>query len=147
MTSRELDNLVQSGLLKAEQGDQREFDGLLNSGRKRLADAKVRGLSPEGRFSLAYDAAHAFSLAALRWHGYRPDRKRFVVFQALQHTLGLTADVWRVLDKCHRARNLAEYEGYFEVDAQLLAELLATTERLCKAVERLGPIHKAPSKR
>jgi len=64
MTSRELDNLVQSGLLKAEQGDQREFDGLLNSGRKRLADAKVRGLSPEGRFSLAYDAAHAFSLAA-----------------------------------------------------------------------------------
>jgi hypothetical protein len=140
MRSKELDNLVRTGLLKAEPGDQKEFEGLVDSGRKRLADAKVSGLSPEGQFSLAYDSAHAFALAALRWHGYRPDRRRFVVFQALQHTLGVNPETWRVLDKCHTARNLAEYEGHFQVDMQLLRELLATADSIRAAVEQLGPI-------
>ena len=99
----------------------------------------VGGLSPEGQFTLAYDAAHAFSLAALRWHGYRSDR-RYIVFQALQHTLGLKPEVWRVLDKCHQRRNLAEYEGTFEVDNRLLADLLATTDLVRNAVEKLGPV-------
>jgi hypothetical protein len=45
-------------------------------------------------------------------------------FQVLEHTLGLPAAQWRVLDKAHSARNSAEYEGYFEVDEQLLAEVL-----------------------
>src|SRR5690348_14468932 len=104
MTSRELDNLVKSGLLKAEPGNQKEFDGLLASGRKRLVDAGKNSLALESQFDLAYNAAHSFSLAAMRWHGYRPD-KRFVVFQSLIHTLGLGSEVWRILDKCHGIRN------------------------------------------
>lgn len=124
MTSNELNNLVKIGLLKAEPSDETEFRGLVRSGRARLADAKTAGLSPESKFDLAYNAAHAFSLAALRWHGYRPDNKRYVVFSALPHTLGLGPNVWRVLDKGHGARNLAEYEGVFEVDKQLLADLI-----------------------
>jgi hypothetical protein len=143
MSSKELDNLVRAGTLKAEPGDQKEFSGLLDSGRRRLTDAKVGGLSPESQFTLAYDAAHAFSLAALRWHGYRPDRNRFVVFQALQHTLGMKPEIWRILDKCHRIRNLAEYEGHFDTDKQLLTELLATTDLVQKAVEKLGAILKS----
>src|SRR5436305_11654643 len=119
MSLPELNNLLRAGLLKAEPADQSEFGGLVESGRRRLADARLDALSPESRFTLAYDAAHAFSLAALRWHGYRP-HKRFVV----QHTLGLKPEVWRVLDKCHQKRNLAEYEGFFETDKQLLADLL-----------------------
>jgi hypothetical protein len=97
MSSKELDNLVKAGTLKAEPGDQKEFDGLVDSGRKRLIDARKQGLSPESQFDLAYGAAHAFSLAALRWHGYRPNKSRFVVFQALQHTLHLKPAVWRAM--------------------------------------------------
>jgi hypothetical protein len=66
MSSRELDNLAQIGLLKKEPGDQGEFNGLAKSGRTRLNDARTPGLSPESRFDLAYNAAHAFALAALR---------------------------------------------------------------------------------
>lgn len=102
----------------------------------------MQGLSQEGRFTLAYDAAHAFSLAALRWHGYRPDQKRFVVFQALPHTLGLGPEVWRVLDKCHQRRNLAEYEGRFEVDERLLSDLMVATEAVASAVQKLSPLSK-----
>ena len=88
MTSKELDNLVNTGQLKTEPGDQKEFDRTVDSGRKRLKDARNTKLSHDSQFDLAYNAAHAFALAAMRWHGYRPD-KRFVVFQSLAHTLGL----------------------------------------------------------
>ena len=76
----------------------------------------------------------------MRWHAYRPAQKRFVVFQALSHTLGLKPEIWRVLDKCHNTRNLAEYEGYFEMDRQLLADLLSTTTLVLAGVQKLGPI-------
>ena len=139
MTSKELDNLVKVGLLKAERGDQNELAGLLPSDRKRLIDARKQALAPDSRFDLAYNAAHALSLAALRWHGYRPV-KRFVVFQALAHTLDLGPEIWRVLDKCHGIRNSIEYEGYAHVEMQLLADLLNATEVVLDAVMKLGPL-------
>ena len=75
MTLAELDNLVKINKLKVEPPDQKEFDGLVASAKRRLQDAMVEGLSDEGRLSLAYGAAHALSLAAMRWHGYRSDNR------------------------------------------------------------------------
>jgi hypothetical protein len=92
----------------------------------------------ESRFDLAYNAAHAFALAALRKHDYRPEN-RYVVFQALAHTLGLDAAIWRVLAKCHDQRNLAEYEGRSEVDERLLTDLIDCATRLEAAVTALDP--------
>ena len=57
--------------LKAEPPDAKEFAGLLRSGMARLKDASVNGLALASRFDLAYNAAHALCLAALRWHGCR----------------------------------------------------------------------------
>ena len=139
MTLAELDNLVKINKLKVEPPDQKEFDGLVASANRRLQDAMVEGLSDEGRFSLAYGAAHALSLAAMRWHGYRSDN-RYLVFQCLQHTIGLDSVKWRVLDQCHRVRNVAEYEGHLEINAQLLKELIEITEELLTMIEALGPV-------
>ncbi len=82
MTWTALDNLVKTGGLKQEPPDQQEFDGMVQAARRRLQDAHLSGLSEEGKFSLAYGAAHALSLAALRWHGYRSGN-RYLVFQCL----------------------------------------------------------------
>ena len=138
MSGRELENLARIGQLKAEQGTRAEFVGLVDSARKRLADARKEGLSSESRFDLAYNAAHAFALAALRWLNYRP-ANRHVVFQALPHTLGVDAAVWRVLAKCHEHRNLAEYEGRSDIDEQLLIDLIDCTRRLQAAVAAVDP--------
>lgn len=73
--------------LKAEPPDAKEFAGLKRSGLARLKDAGTPALSLEGRFDLAYNAAHALCFAALRWHGYRSNN-RYIVFQLLSHTLG-----------------------------------------------------------
>ena len=37
---------------------------------------------------------------------------RYLVFQALPHTVGARPELWRVLAKCHDLRNLAEYEQH-----------------------------------
>ena len=75
----------------------------------------------------------------MHWYGYRSDN-RYLIFQCLQHTVGLNNAKWRVLDKCHKQRNLAEYEGHLEITPQLLQELIRVTEELLKLVEALGPI-------
>ena len=139
MPSAPLDNLVRTGQFKAEQGTRVEVEGLLRSGGRRLADAQNESLSPESRFDLAYNAAHALSLAALRWHGYRSEN-RYLVFQSLSHTLGLPPEQWRVLDKAHRARNLAEYEGETDVDEQLLEALIRVAVDVSKRVSALAPL-------
>ena len=84
MTSPELENLVRIGKLKREAPGASEMEGLIRSGEARLGDALNAQLSLEGRFDLAYNAAHALALAALRRLGYRPEN-RYVVFQALPH--------------------------------------------------------------
>ena len=112
-----LDNLVRIGQLKAELRNALEAARMLAMARTRLADARLANVSLEGRFTSAYNAAHAAALAALRWQGYRSEN-RYTVFQCLAHTVGWPASRWRVLDAAHQKRNLAEYEGYLEVQEQ-----------------------------
>lgn len=139
MTSSPLDNLVRIGKLKAEPPAQAEFDGLVRSGLVRLRDAENATLSLESRFDLAYNAAHALSLAALRWHGYRSEN-RYLVFQSLTHTLALDAAQWRVLDQAHNKRNLAEYEGDLDVDDALVEALVRAARTVAERVAALGPV-------
>ena len=120
--------------LSQEPPDLAEFEGLVRSGRVRLKDAQNVQNALESRFDLAYNAAHAFCLAALRRLGFRA-RHRYIVFQVLPHTLGLGSEIWRVLGKCHNQRNLAEYEGLLEVDEKLFAELLRVTTTVLQTLE------------
>lgn len=129
-----LENLVRSGGLKAEPPDRKECEGLLRSAAERLKDAHIASLAFASRFDLAYNAAHALALTALRLRGFRSD-KRYLVFQCLAHTLDLGKLQVRVLALCHERRNMAEYEGYIDVDESLLAELLAVTDSLLGRVE------------
>jgi len=137
-----LDNLVKTKLLNREPPDQAEFAGMLAAATTKLQDVRLPGLSTDSQFALAYGASHALALAALRWHGYRSD-KRYIVFQCLQHTVGLENAQWRVLDACHNRRNLAEYEGHLDIDAQLLTELIELAHELLGLVQALGPVKRA----
>lgn len=112
--------------LRLEAPDASEIDGLIRTGLARLTDAGNQALALESRFDLAYNAAHALCLAALRRAGFRSSQ-RYIVFQVLPHTLGLGPEVWRVLDKCHSTRNAGEYEGLLDIDERLVADLLVAT--------------------
>lgn len=137
MTKNELENLARIRKLKSEPSSQDEINGLLRSGRRRLQDAANETLNIESRFDLAYNAAHALALAALRKQGYRSD-SRYLVFQCLVHTLDLPDEQRRVLDQAHRKRNLAEYEGDVDVDESLLDAILRVTHELDRRLTALS---------
>lgn len=129
-----LENLCGPGnQLSREQFDQKEFDGLVQSGRLRLQDAQNESLSMDGRFDLAYNAAHALSLAALRKKDYRSSN-RYIVFQVLPHTLGLGPEVWRILAKCHDIRNQSEYGGVMDIDERLLKDLISACQKVSDSI-------------
>ena len=136
-THSPLDNLSGAGkALKAEAPDAAESAGLVRTGKARLVDARNTTLALESRFDLAYNAAHALCLAALRAKGFRASN-RYIVFQVLPHTLGLGPEVWRVLDLCHNKRNLGEYEGLLEIDLRLVTDLIEATQKVADALNAL----------
>ena len=140
MANEYLDNLVARGVLKREAPTADEVSGLIRSGAARLADAKNEDLSLESRFDLAYNAAHALSLAALRLAGHRANN-RYLVFQCLEHTLGLPNEKWRVLEQAHRKRNLAEYEGAIDIDESLVEALIRVAEDVASRVSAIYAGH------
>jgi hypothetical protein len=132
-----LRNLVDIGQLKTEPFSRAEFLGLMESGAAKLRDAAREELSPDSRFDLAYNAAHALALAALRLQGYR-STSRYLVFQSLTHTLNLSNDLWRILDLAHRKRNLAEYEGHLDLDAHLISGVIRAAREILGKLEVLA---------
>lgn len=121
--------------MTTEPHDPTEVAGLRQSGLRRLVDAVKESNSLESRFDLAYNAAHALCLAALRRAGYRA-RNRYVVFQTLPHTLGLGPEVWRVLARCHDVRNRGEYEGDQSADERLVADLIRACHAVAAALDK-----------
>jgi hypothetical protein len=134
--SSAIENLCGPGKpLKAEPSDEADIAGLRRSAQARLKDAAKMDLALDSRFDLAYGAAHALCVAALRRSGYRANQ-RYIVFQLLPHTLGLGPEIWRVLSRCHELRNLAEYEGELQVTEELLEELLTICGRLAEKMDQ-----------
>jgi len=97
---------------------------------------------------LAYNAAHALALAALRAVGYRPSSAghRKMIFQVLAATAGAPAELWLALDKYHDRRNAAEYEGAppaTGTEAEDLVKLAGDLDRLVRKrlaqPDRQGP--------
>jgi hypothetical protein len=133
-SNESLENLLRSGGLKAEPPDHKECVGLMRSAVDRLKDAQTSTLSFASRFDLAYNAAHALALNALRLSGYRSD-KRYLVFQCLVHTAQVSKVQVRLFALCHERRNLAEYEGYMDEDEVLLAQLLDSAAQLLHTLQ------------
>lgn len=137
MSLTNLENLVATGKLQREPRADDEIEGLVRSGERRLRDAGNADNAEDSRFDLAYNAAHAFALAALRWHGYRPE-SRYIVFHALEHTLGLDKATCRLLAQCHDQRNRIEYGGVAPVDEKMLAELIRAAATLRAKIRDLA---------
>ncbi len=131
-----LENLEQIALLLPLKRSEVEFTQLVEKARMLQIDSKRCELSIQSRFHLAYEASFALALAALRWHGYRPSNKRYVVFQALSHTIELGSEV-ALLSKAHSMRNEIEYDAEPFDDIKFLEELIDINEILLDRVPLL----------
>jgi len=111
---------------------------MVRSARRGLADAQNKTISTDSQFDLAVEAAHKFALAALRCEGYRSEN-RITVFQALVHTLPVDRADLQIFLRAHNQRNLASYEGRYDIDENLLGELIAATKKLEAMIGKLAP--------
>lgn len=127
-----LDNLVKLGLLKTEPPSKTELQRFIRHAERALADASLPKLSPSGRFDMAYNAAHALALAALRANGYRPSDgpgHRAIVFQSLVHTIDAPATLASTLNRYHTRRNRSEYVAYEDATEAEAKDLLALAQQ------------------
>ena len=134
-----LDSLVKTGQLKVEPTSKTEVAGFLANADQALVDAQLPGLSSANRFKLAYDAAHALSLVAMRLRGYRPGSgpgHRAVVFQSLVHTVGAPAALASSLNRYHTKRNRSEYDGLVSATDAEARDILALTTGLRTLIRR-----------
>ena len=138
-----LENLARAKQLNAEPPSAEQIGRLLASAEAQLRDSGNAALAAASRFMLAYNAAHALALAALRAAGYRPSSAghRKIIFQVLATTAGAPPELWLALDKYHDRRNAAEYEGApppGAVEAEDIIKLTSELQRLVRARVKPG---------
>jgi hypothetical protein len=125
---------LRNGWLQQDEVSVAEIQQLLQVVDRDLADAQVVGLSADGRFQHAYDAALQLCMLALRATGYRVRKgqghhKHGI--DSLRYTLGEkwseTADH---IERCSRLRGQAVYERIGVVSGQDADDLLQTATQL-----------------
>lgn len=133
MSSDHLVNLVRIGLLDAVPLSPELRDRMLQAAQNRLNDAMHIHNSPETRFDCAYVTIRTVADAALLAQGYRTSTSKpghhQTTLQCLEHTLGLSPAVVRVLDGLRKQRNLSDYDGE-PVSQALLQACLEQAQQL-----------------
>ena len=123
-----LKELLEKGDLESRKPSRREIADLLKVVDRDLRDAAVKGLSPDRKFSTAYEAALSLALVVLRAAGYRPKGAAHhrTAIAALPHVLGESAlSRADYLETCRRKRNKATYDRAGEITAAQAGELIA----------------------
>lgn len=102
-----------ANLFPVHKASRAEIDTHLANGQDYLQDAAQVAVSRAGRYKAAYDASHAFALAAIKMRGFRPKEggHRQSLFAALAHALPATERDQPVFEQAHKERNRSEYDG------------------------------------
>lgn len=135
-----LQDLLDSGRLKRHKATAQEIHKLFDVVNRDLADSRVRGLSEDRRFTIAYNAALQAGRAYLAAEGYRTAGQghHHTVFRALRMLLEQEHHhVIDYFDDCRSKRNLAEYLGTEVTSEQEVAELIREAEVFSKVLHNL----------
>jgi len=118
--------------LQEHKSSREEIQGLLGVVDRSLQDAEAPGISPDGKFSLAYNAALQCAVAALAAEGYRPSRqsKHYHAIESLELTLGEPSDSVRFLHAASKKRNVAFYERSGSISDAEVDELMVYAKEL-----------------
>ena len=134
-----LKSWLDKGALRTHKPARKEIAGLLALADRSLADAGIGGLSAEGRFQFAYNAALTMATAALHAAGYRTNSNapghHAITVESMEHTVGADAALVRKFDAFRRKRHRVSYDAPAAVSEPEVAELLALARQLQRDVE------------
>ncbi len=130
--------LENSWISQVEPATKAEAAGLLAIADREIADASLDGISPDGRFALAYNAVRALGQLALRAAGFivtKGMRQHERTIESLKFTLGGGwTDEVDYLDQCRRLRNKSQYDRSGQMQQRDADDLLASAVKLRTSV-------------
>lgn len=134
-----LDNLVKINQLQHHTATAEEVQRLLAAARRNLVDSRVTSISDQARFDLAYKAIMQCAMLGLLAKGYRPSTTtpghHQTMLQALELTLGVSKEIWIVLDSLRKKRNLNDYSGDL-IEPAAVKTCIAQAESLLRVTEQ-----------
>ena len=134
-----LQEWVGYGWLTEHKTSKQETAELLAVADRELADCEATGLSVDGRFRCAYNAALQAARAALTACGYRTrrgDSPHRHAIQSLAHTIGAGSDLVDQFDKFRTKRHIGDYERTGVVSEQETEEMVELAHALRERVEK-----------
>lgn len=108
-----------------------EIGRLLAVAERDLTQARMCGLHPDTRFSLAYNAALQLATVVLRLHGIRIRKARFHLHTFVELKMHLPEDQGQIadyFDRARRKRNAAAYDRINVVSEGEVDDLIAQVE-------------------
>jgi len=113
-----------------------EIADLLRLVDRDLGDCRARGLSPDWRLNISYNAALQSAKAALAASGYRASREaqHMRIVGSLEFTVGMKPADIQQLDMFRRKRNVSDYERSGQVSAGEADEMVELAERIRQLV-------------
>jgi len=133
-----LDKLEHSGEIERLKAARKEIANLLQSARRKMADAGNKGVSKETRLGLAYQCILSLGKAALRASGYRLKGRvdeHVRTLNTMRGTLGIEDRRVRYFQTLRKKRHRDLYEGDLKVSATELAEALERAATLLAETE------------
>ncbi|NLX07061.1 MAG: DNA-binding protein [Phycisphaerae bacterium] len=126
-----------NGWVIPHRSSSQEIADLLAIADRDMSDCQSEGLSPDWRFSIAYNAVLQSATAALAAAGYRAgrDSHHYRILQSLGLTVGLSATTVRQLDAFRKKRNMTEYERAGGVSDVEVAEIVEAAQTVRQRVE------------
>jgi hypothetical protein len=134
-----LENWLRSGYLSSHQATVAEVQKLFGLVDRELSDAAVQGLSADGRFMHAYDAALQLCKLALHVSGYEVGKMKghhAYTINSLEFTVGRQASEITYLSTCSTKRHQSLYDSAGVVSEQDAQDLLQTGSQLRAEVLR-----------
>lgn len=127
-----LQDWLNNGWLTKHTTSPREIANLLGVADRDLHDCHARGLSPDWRLNIAYNAALQAATAALASCGYRATRvgHHYRVIQSLAHTIDAETNVVIELDQFRKKRNIGGYEQAGVISQQEAEEMIELADEL-----------------
>jgi hypothetical protein len=134
-----IQNLLNSNILKAADRNEAHIEQWISVAESKLADAGTDNLSPDSRFTLAYEGIHSIAMAFLNHHGARTGESeghRSMALQLAAQELDFCTS--KMITDMHRARNHFTYEDPLPPVSEGLAR--GTVHVLRKAVKAIREI-------
>jgi hypothetical protein len=132
-----LENWVKHGWLKEHTSSRQEISDLLGLVVRDLKACRTQALSPDWRFTIAYNAALQAATVALRAVGFRTTHSshHYYTIESLSLTLGVDSKLVHRLHAFSKKRSISSYDATGTISEQELSEMIELAQNLRQRVE------------